>query len=298
MGLYDRDYFREEEQPGIRARAPQTMVMTLVLINVAIYLIEVFFNEQSHSLPGRPSENRLVGFGSMYVSSLYKPWLWWQTITSGFLHDQDDIWHIIGNMFVLWMFGRDVEGVYGKREFLRFYMTTLVISSVAWALWTHQVQPNSGLFRSYGASGAVAGVLTLFILHFPRRTLLLFFVIPVPAWLVGVFLVGSDLMGEISRDYSKGGIAHSAHLAGVAFALIYFKLGWNFGRILPDRKWVPRIRRGPKLRVHDPDQRASTLDDEADAILEKVHQQGADSLTRREKRVLEDYSRRMRRKGE
>lgn len=291
MGLYDREYFREEEQPGIRARAPQTMVMTLVLINIAVYLIEMLFTDQSGDHP----ENKLVEFGAMYVSSLTKPWLWWQAVTSGFLHDPFSIWHVIGNMFVLWMFGRDVEKVYGKREFLRFYMTTLVFASVAWALWSRQMHPHIENLSAIGASGAVTGILTLYILHFPRRTLLLYFVVPVPAWAVGVFIIGSDLIAELNQ---QDNIAHSAHLAGAAFALIYYKLGWNFGRLLPDRKVVPRIRRGPKLRVHDPDQRASTLDDEADAILEKVHQQGAESLSRREKRILEDYSRRMRRKGD
>ena len=290
MGLYDRDYFREEQPPGVRARFPQTMVMTLVLINVAIYLIGTIFD----------AEQKLIEYGAMYATSLTRPWLWWQTISSGFLHDPNSMWHVVGNMFVLWMFGRDIEGIYGKREFLRFYMTTLVVASVAWALWTRQTNPDYENHLAIGASGAVTGILTLYILHFPRRTLLLYFVIPVPAWAVGIFIIGGDIIGEWQNN---DGIAHSAHLAGAAFALIYYKMGWNLGRLLPGRKSIPRVRqglklRGPKLRVHNPDERVSTLDDEADTILKKVHDQGSDSLSRRERRILEDYSRRMRRKDD
>ena len=92
-------------------------------------------------------------------------------------------------------------------------------------------------------------------------------------------------------------------LVGAAFAIGYYKFGWNLGRLVPSglsgraagfrQVFKPK----PQLRVHDPDEHASGSDDaEGDALLEKVNRLGIDSLTSRERKTLEDYSRRMRQK--
>ena len=65
---------------------------------------------------------------------------------------------------------------------------------------------------------------------------------------------------------------------------------------MPGRGAMKRIKRKPKLRVHDPDADPQTGDSQADALLAKVNREGMDSLTSREKRILEEYSRRMRQK--
>ena len=87
-------------------------------------------------------------------------------------------------------------------------------------------------------------------------------------------------------------------LAGFGFAAAYYFGRWNLGRVLPDRLAIPRdvLRRGPKLRVHAPDDYYRNLDEEADRILDKVHRSGQESLTPKERRTLENYSRRMRQK--
>jgi hypothetical protein len=93
-----------------------------------------------------------------------------------------------------------------------------------------------------------------------------------------------------------GTTAWQAHLGGAAFAFLYLQFRWSLSRLLPSQvkwKWP---RRGPKLRVHRPDTDDDALDQEADRVLAKLHREGEQSLTGRERRILEKYSRRIREK--
>ena len=145
-----------------------------------------------------------------------------------------------------------------------------------------------------GASGAVAGIVVLYALNFPRRTLLLFFVLPIPAWVAGVFLVVSDIWGAMGQG--EGNIAYAAHLGGAALAFLYHQRRWNFGNLLPGRFRWPRLLGGLGPRLHKPENDDHREDDavreaEVDRILEKIHREGEGSLTRKERRVLELASR-------
>ena len=139
-----------------------------------------------------------------------------------------------------------------------------------------------------GASGAVICVEMLFVLNFPKETVYLF-VFPVPAWVLGVFLVLSNLVSQPST-----GVAVDVHVVGILFAFAYFFLGWNFGFLNDVQGTIRRNRRklfGPKLRVHQ-DGVSDSL--EADRILQKIHEQGKDSLTSKERKFMEKYSRSVR----
>ncbi len=280
MGIYDRDYAREQ-QPGLTIRAPQTIVVTLILINLALWLANGLFTHEAGTI-----SNTLAAHGD----TITKPWLWWQLLTYGFVHASEPR-HILFNMLGLWFLGREIERHLGRGEFLRFYLLTLVIGSIVWSLANllrfAQPMPN---FSVVGASGAIAGVVILFALNFPRRTLLLFFVIPVPAWLVGVLLIVSDVLGA-AGSVGKGNVAYSVHLAGAAFAFLYFHFGWNLTRIMRNPFSSLKFRRGPKLRIHDPSQDEGGMSDEVDRILEKIHREGENSLSRKERRILENASR-------
>ena len=109
------------------------------------------------------------------------------------------------------------------------------------------------MVQAYGASGAIAGVVVLYALNFPRRTLLLFFVIPIPAWLFGVLMVGLDMLGATGRAGTSN-VAYSMHLAGAAFAFVYYQRGWNLTRLTAGRLSWPTFRRKPRLRVHKPEE--------------------------------------------
>ena len=292
MGIYDRDYYREE-QPGVSINRPRTAVGWIILINVVIFVADGIITPD-------PRQAHINGFLALHVEDLGRPWLWWRFLTYGFAHASwasanGAFWHIVGNMAGLFFLGRSVEQLYGRKEFLRFYLTTIVVSGLIWAVagFLTGVAPEQPVV---GASGAVVGVVILFALNFPRQTLLLFFVIPVPAWLVGVLIVVGDLftaMDQTSR------IAWQAHLAGTGFAFLYFRNRWNLTRISENWFSTSWFKRRPKLRLHDPRDEAPSEDDLADRvdkILEKIHLKGEGSLTSKERRMLKNASRQYQKK--
>lgn len=286
MGLYDRQYYREENA-GFGLRGPTTIVGTLILINIVVFVADQLFTQQLGDLL------------AVHVQTLTRPWLWWQFITYGFVHASEPQ-HIIFNMLGLFFFGRDIEFTYGRKEFLRLYLTLIVVGAVAWAV-INRLQGIDFSGPLVGASGAVAGIIILYALHFPNRTLLLMFIIPVPAWLVGILLVVMDAMGALGWSSGPDGlnVAYTVHLAGAAFAFLYYRFRWNLGALVPSGFSLAWFKSRPRLRVHDPDSDdedrgtadARALSEEVDRILEKIHQQGESSLTRRERRILESASR-------
>ena len=121
---------------------------------------------------------------------------------------------------------------------------------------------------------------------YPRVTVLLFFVIPVPAWSIGVILVLLDLSRAFSPDSP---IAWQAHLAGFAFGAAYFYFQWNFSWLKFD--WLTSLFSSkPKLRVHNPNRGAEKLKQQADEVLAKIAEFGESSLTSRERKILNRYS--------
>jgi membrane associated rhomboid family serine protease len=229
------------------------------------------------------SNDRLTEYGWLESDWYRKPWQAYELLTYGFLHSRD-LWHIVLNMFGLWLFGRDLEQRYGPREFLIFYLAGIFVAGIVWTLAELAAGGNALL----GASGGVAAVLILFAFNFPYRTVLFMFVIPMPMWLLAVIIVGTDAMGAINRS---GDVAFTAHLGGALFAALYYKSGLRLTNWLPEQWSLPRLTR-PKLRVHEPDEVDEGADsDEVDDILRKIQEQGQDSLTRRERRILEEASR-------
>jgi membrane associated rhomboid family serine protease len=278
MGIYDRDYYRE--QPRSLPTIGGSMVTTLIAINVAVYLLD-------WASQWRLSTDYLALRGGLFRVH----WQAWELLTYGFVHEPDRVMHILLNMFGLWIFGRDVEGVYGPVEFLRFYLSATVLAGLVWLItdgyWSN---PNSIML---GASGAVMGVMMISVLQNPRRTLLLNFFLPVPAWLVMALFVAFDVMGTLSPQQDN--VAHVSHLAGAAYGFLYYRRGWNLGRLAPPR-WLERLTsRRPRLKVHQTDPRESS-EAELDRLLEKVGREGEASLTARERSTLEEFSRRYQRR--
>ncbi len=279
MGIQDRGYYRDEsEGSGYRrlgARIAQSAVAMLIIANVAVFVVDLFVGQHS---------GYVMSLLQLDGDALLKPWKWWQLITYGFAHSpigsKLGIWHILFNMFGLFVFGRQVEQRYGKAEFLRFYLLAIVFAGLCWAataLLSHK--PESVL----GASGAVVAVVMLFVFNFPRQTVLLLGVFPMQAWVLGVVFVVLEFLNSLDPQSQT---AWQAHLGGALFAAMYFKLNWNFaflGRLKPRRS---------RLRVHRSPEDQLKL--EADRLLEKIHSQGEASLTRRERKTLERYSRLMR----
>lgn len=283
MGIYDRDYYREDEPRGFRVSGIETGLATLIVVNVAVYLVDVLLSSETRDL---------ANWLALPSDFIQHPWTAWQLVTYGFLHSTLSIRHILFNMLTLWFFGRDVEAIYGRRVFIGLYLSLVVMSGLVW-LVTRQITNPGTVTPVIGASGAVTGILMIFICHYPYRTIYLNFFIPIPAWLLGVIYIAHDVFGTWQRGDN---VAYTAHLGGAAFGFLFFKTGWYLFRLLPSRISLPRLKTGPKLRVHDPEKYESDLNEKADKILEKISVSGQESLTPDERRTLEEYSRRMQQK--
>ena len=219
LGIYDRDYFRQE-RPGFSLGLPHSAVVTLILLNAAVWVADGLLGE-GHWLNSLLAAHvgvvtqpgMLLHPPSWWQSgTLAHPWLWWQFVTYGFVHEAGDVSHILFNMLTLWFLGRDVEERYSRAEFVRLYLLLLVIGGVAWAAVNSLLVPAAERFRDFrviGASGAVTGIVILYALNFPRRTLLFMFVLPMPAWVLGVMVVLFDIFGAIGRPGSQRGLLRS-----------------------------------------------------------------------------------------
>jgi membrane associated rhomboid family serine protease len=136
---------------------------------------------------------------------------YYRILSHGFIHA--DGMHLAINLFVLWEFGSVVEMEFGE-EFPFLYFGAIIAASIP-AIVKHKNNIN---YNSLGASGAVSAVLMAFIVAHPSHTLLLFFVIPIPAILAGLLF----FIFERSMQKRGGtGIAHDAHIYGAGFGLIY-----------------------------------------------------------------------------
>ncbi len=308
---------------------PRTAITAIILINVVVFVAEVvdrsadgdrsdgsvveWLAVHSHINPPEKSLAQLSPAAREKLEPLYNPredtllhpWLWWQFLTCGFVHDPREMQHIMFNMLTLFFLGRDVEQWYGTREFVRLYLVILVFSALVWSA-VDRIFPGS--FPSttlpdgttvvlplrttlFGASGAITGVVLLYALLFPRRTLLLMFVLPLPAWLLGAMAIAYDIIGAMGRADQH--VAYVCHLGGAAFALAYFNFRWNLGNAFrPVVAWV-KNRARPPLKVFKPDDGPGgpVQDDEVDRILTKIHREGEQSLTPKERRFMENASR-------
>jgi membrane associated rhomboid family serine protease len=300
MALQDRDYYRGGEVANPLAGS---VVVKVIVLNVVVFLANLFFGQSSD--PDR--DHWIMKLLSLQPNAIIHPFQWYQFLTYGFAHDPESLTHIGFNMLGLYFFGKALEERFGWKEFLRFYLAAIVLGGVVWSLRNTYLNgylvPNFGgrpfpVGGLWGASGGVTAAVILFCLLNPRATILMFFVIPAPAWLAGLIIVLLDMFGG-GRDR----IAHDVHLTGAAFAWAYWGLGWNFSR-LPGMAGIGKLARSlrkatqpkPDLSVHDPEAYYEDLDEEADKLLEKVKRLGERSLTPRERKMLEAYSRRMRQK--
>ena len=224
--------------------------------------------------------------------------IWWQfpwrLITYGFCHDRSSLFHLAFNMICLWMFGRLIEGIYGRREFVWVYLLGVFVSGVCHLAW--QQASGGSVVPMVGASGGVMTVMVLSAIHFPKMKVLVMMIFPVELGLVVVGLVAWNVLGGMGLFGGDTHVAYMAHLGGLAFGFGYHRSGFRlssgwaslWGR---SRLWRRRIVR-PSVRVYQPP--VDGLDEKVDAILEKISRDGEASLSDRDREFLMEASRRKR----
>jgi membrane associated rhomboid family serine protease len=296
MGIYDREYYRGESGgPGwFGGVAP--WCKTLIVINCVVFVLQNFLRGDSVLV-----KDWLVAS----PEGIFQHGRIWQLWTATFLHH--DILHILWNMWFLWLFGREMESLYGSRDFLAFYLLAAGTSTLGWAVIQSATGENNLM---WGASGAVMAVVTLYTLFYPRREILFFF-LPMPMWvLLAIYLV-FPLFGDNRR------VAYEAHLMGAAFAFCYKQFDLRWSRLFSARFRRPRLRVVTPMQVDQPRARPSSssrtdsgglgakpssvtvlpeeqLDARLDEVLAKIAREGRTGLTEEDHRVLQEASRRAR----
>ncbi len=268
---------------SFRMGGPVTpVVKMLMIVNGAVFILQQLMDL---IYPGFMES----AFGLSH-SGFALQFMIWQPFTYMFLHGG---WlHIFFNLFTLWMFGGEIENMWGGRKFLRYYIFSGIGAGFFIELMNYYVSSKYGVYPvTIGASGAIYAVLLAYGLTWPNREVLLYFLIPVK---IKYLLIGFGLMeffGTLSSaGGTGGGISHIGHLGGLISGIIMFRSIKNQSRssssskqeIFADRKKKARLKK--KQNEIDTRIKAKKI---IDQLLEKIARDGMSSLTSEEKKQLD-----------
>ncbi|MCF8267366.1 MAG: rhomboid family intramembrane serine protease [Ignavibacteriales bacterium] len=299
MGYQDRGYYKPAGFGGFTFFPP--IIKNLLIINAAVFVLGLL--GKTILIGGIPVEDWIVRYFGLiplgYSDVSFYPW---QLITYQFIHGGFS--HIFFNMFMLWMFGMELENLWGSSKFLFFYLLSGVGAGLLQLLGAPLIGEMTG--PTIGASGAVYGVMIAFAMFFPDRYIYIYFLLPVKAKYLIAFLIVIEFLsvGEPSI------VAHLAHIGGALTGFIFILLDrrnhfsfeflqrWlSFGQ----RKTAKFRRPGSGFgnekdaeevkyyEIHN-ETKDDIDQDEIDRILDKISKSGYQNLSEREKKILFEAS--------
>ncbi len=274
------------------------------MINIGVFLIQLIFdNINFNGIPGWYILNRYFALNPIQgIDSAGMPYNFkiWQFLTYQFMHG--DFTHILFNMFMLWMFGMELENIMGSKKFLLYYL----LCGFGAGLFQIFLSPifSDSLAPTIGASGAVFGIMIAFAMFFPDRYIFLYFLIPVKAKYLIAFLVVIEFLSVNEPTL----VAHLAHIGGAVTGFIFImldrKYNFNFGYLFKSSHKKSYFQFSSRLRkptftkdieeaefydINSKEEDEITQE-EIDRILDKISQSGYKNLTEREKRILFEAS--------
>jgi membrane associated rhomboid family serine protease len=295
--LEDRDYMRQPEyRPGWRWSATNALLVAFA----AVFIAEIIASPIPRLLI--PGNQFCYNYFALSLEGI-KHGRIWQLLTYQFMHG--GLWHIVGNSLVIFFFGREMESLLGWKRYLTLFFSSGILGGVfqiaAALLW-----PQFFDGPVVGASAGAFGLIAAFAAMYPDRelTLLIFFVIPVRMQ-ARTLLVISGVVAVLGIVFSEsilgGHVAHAAHLGGMFMGVFYVRQvlqgrWFQFRNPLrrqsePSAYVAARAGREKSWRGSDPagvevpkDQFIKT---EVDPILDKISAHGIQSLTARERQILE-----------
>ena len=272
MGLIMSDLY-EAHSPGYNRIT--RIVLALMAVNVLVYLVGW--------IGGTSVILQMIEWCGLTPNDVKQGHIW-QLLTYMFLHA--DLLHLFFNMFTLWMFGCEIERSWGSREFLKYYAVTGVGAGILTFALSLSLHSNTGV-PTIGASGAIFGVLVAYALVFPNRLIYLWFIFPIKAkYLVGCFAIFTFIASF--KQPQGGGVAHFAHLGGILIGYLYVKADWRISRI--SRFLSEKSRKRKLAKLGNSRQEEDRILEQVDRILDKINAQGMDSLTGKERKILERAS--------
>ena len=205
----------------------------------------------------------------------------WQPVTYMFVHG--DFWHVAINMLVLFLFGSELETIWGRQGFIKYYLITGVGSGLVWLVFQSFASAPAYLI---GASGAVYGILTAYGLMFPNRIVYIYFLFPVRVkWFV--IILGAVAFFSSLGNHSN--ISHLTHLSGMIIGFSYMRFNNQWKKMIFSlRKQIleKKLKREENLQ-----KKKKMLQKDVDQILDRINQVGYNGLTDSERSRLYAASR-------
>lgn len=292
----------------------------LLFSNVAVFAVTALF-AVGMTFDGLPLKDVITRIFALQPleSGLFRPW---QVVTYQFLHG--GVSHIFFNMFALWMFGQELENIWGSKRFATYYLVSGIVAAITHLIVSPML--DTTLLPTVGASGSIMGVLLAFGLTFPNRPVLMFPIFfPIPAKFFVLIYAGLDLINGFMN--TSDGIAHFAHLGGALGGFLLLRFGGPLFRLV-DKAATGSMRREERVvdaRYRDlDDSNIVVLDDdrtpvrteapprqvtrtptkfivdgrpitqeEIDEILDRIKDHGYHSLSESDKRILFEVSKQM-----
>jgi len=184
----------------------------LILANFVAYGLQFLLGQGFENLFAlHPLQGAAYGLPSFYP---------WQLLTYGFMHDPNNFAHIFFNMFALFMFGSEIERLFGAKRYLVYYLLCVIGAAVMHLIVVSVAHlPPAAVL---GASGGVFGILLAYGMSFPHRKLFVIPIpIPLPAWLFVTLYGALELYLGITQ--TSQGVAHFAHLGGMATGFVLIR---------------------------------------------------------------------------
>ena len=205
----------------------------------------------------------------------------WQPLTYMFVHG--DFWHVAINMLVLFLFGSELETIWGRHGFIKYYLITGIGSGLVWLSFQSFSSVPAYLI---GASGAVYGILTAYGLMFPNRIVYIYFLFPVRVKYFVMILGGIAFFSSLGNHSN---ISHLTHLSGMLIGFAYLRSNSQWGKIIFSLR---KHKKKKKLKREEHRQnKKKMLQKDVDHILDRINQVGYDGLTDSEKSRLYAASR-------
>lgn len=282
MSYYSYNSFGNVNNQFVKPQLFRGAIKILIIINTAVFVVSNLLGINGF----------VYRFFGLVPSSILSHGFIWQFVSYMFVHG--GFMHLLMNMFVLWMFGMELENYWGKKEFLKYFLITGIGSGIITFLFSM----NSSI-PVVGASGAIYALLLAFAMMFPDRKIYVYFLFPVKAKYF-VLVIGLITFFS-SMGPSTSGISHLTHLGGLIVGYIYFRrksILYDIKRFLkkhkirnPFRNFIKKVDKSsdnPQAQSNSftEYQTDQTMREQVDEILDKISKVGYDKLTDQEKQTL------------